>query len=132
MLRVAEVRPMPFVTAFTGFIIRPFFRRFLHVQIAQCDADRNPGGAHLARQLDEARDLQYRLLKLFDAMVYSAEFPEGFRAAMAEKGFDIEKSVLWFDDSGLELQENLTNGPEFGNCTYRMNSYKQHGPGAVS
>ena len=35
----------------------------------------------LAGRLDEARDLQYRLLTLFDAMLYSAEFPEGFRAA---------------------------------------------------
>jgi len=56
--------------------------------------------------------------------------PEGFRDALIEKGYDIEKSVFWFDDSGLELDENLTNGPEFGNCTYRMNPYKQHGPGA--
>ena len=41
----------------------------------------------LAGQLDEARDLQYRLLKLFDAMLYSAEFPEGFRAALQLRGF---------------------------------------------
>jgi 4-hydroxy-tetrahydrodipicolinate synthase len=41
----------------------------------------------MARQLDEARDLQYRLLQLFDAMLYSAEFPEGFRAALQLRGF---------------------------------------------
>ena len=40
----------------------------------------------LGRQLDEARDLQYRLLTLFDAMLYSAEFPEGFRAALRLRG----------------------------------------------
>ncbi len=40
----------------------------------------------LARQLDEARDLQYRLLTLFDAMILSAEFPEGFRAALRLRG----------------------------------------------
>ena len=40
----------------------------------------------MARQLDEARDLQYRLLRLFDAMLYSAEFPEGFRAALNLRG----------------------------------------------
>jgi dihydrodipicolinate synthase/N-acetylneuraminate lyase len=40
----------------------------------------------LAGRLDEARDLQYRLLKLFDAMLYSAEFPEGFRAALKLRG----------------------------------------------
>ena len=36
----------------------------------------------MAARLDEARDLQYRLLALFDAMMYSADFPEGFRAAL--------------------------------------------------
>ena len=40
----------------------------------------------MARRLDEARDLQYRLLTLFDAMLYSAEFPEGFRAALRLRG----------------------------------------------
>lgn len=40
----------------------------------------------LGRELDQARDLQYRLLKLFDAMIYSAEFPEGFRAALQLRG----------------------------------------------
>ncbi len=36
--------------------------------------------------LDRARDLQYRLLRLFDAMLYSAEFPEGFRVALNLRG----------------------------------------------
>jgi 4-hydroxy-tetrahydrodipicolinate synthase len=40
----------------------------------------------LAGRLDAARDLQYRLLTLFDAMLYSAEFPEGFRAALILRG----------------------------------------------
>ncbi|PQO26319.1 dihydrodipicolinate synthase family protein [Blastopirellula marina] len=40
-----------------------------------------------AGRLAEARDLQYRLLKLFDAMLYNSEFPEGFRAALALRGF---------------------------------------------
>ena len=39
-------------------------------------------------KLDEARDLQYRLLQLFDAMLYSAEFPEGFRAALSLRGIE--------------------------------------------
>lgn len=39
-------------------------------------------------QIDAARDLQYRLLPLFDAMLYSAEFPDGFRAAMKLRGFE--------------------------------------------
>ena len=41
----------------------------------------------LARKLDEARELQYKLLTLFDAMLYSADFPEGFRAALKLRGF---------------------------------------------
>jgi 4-hydroxy-tetrahydrodipicolinate synthase len=41
----------------------------------------------VAGRLDEARDLQYRLLTLFDAMIYSAEFPEGVRAALRLRGF---------------------------------------------
>jgi 4-hydroxy-tetrahydrodipicolinate synthase len=40
----------------------------------------------LAGRLDEARDLQYRILALFDAMIFSAEFPEGVRAALALRG----------------------------------------------
>jgi 4-hydroxy-tetrahydrodipicolinate synthase len=40
----------------------------------------------LARQLDAALDLQYRVLTLFDAMIYSAEFPDGFRAALQLRG----------------------------------------------
>src|SRR5262245_59277276 len=40
----------------------------------------------LAGRLDEARDLQYRLLTLFDAMIYHSEFPEGFRAALNLRG----------------------------------------------
>jgi len=40
----------------------------------------------MSGRLDEARDLQYRLLTLFDAMLYSAEFPDGFRAALKLRG----------------------------------------------
>ena len=35
---------------------------------------------------------QYRLLELFDAMLYSADFPEGFRAAVELRGFRMGKS----------------------------------------
>lgn len=42
----------------------------------------------LAGKLDEARDLQYRVVGLFDAMLFSADFPEGFRAALALRGFE--------------------------------------------
>lgn len=38
-------------------------------------------------QIDAARELQYRLVTLFDSMIYSADFPEGFRAAAELRGF---------------------------------------------
>jgi len=41
-----------------------------------------------ARQIDEAVKLQLRLIELFDAMLYSADFPEGFRAAVELRGFN--------------------------------------------
>ena len=41
----------------------------------------------LAHRLDEARQLQYDLVDLFDTMIYSAEFPDGFRAAVDLRGF---------------------------------------------
>ena len=42
----------------------------------------------MAERIAEARELQYKLLGLFDAMLYSADFPEGFRAALALRGFN--------------------------------------------
>ncbi len=38
-------------------------------------------------QIDQARRLQYDLVRLFDMMIYSAEFPDGFRAAVELRGF---------------------------------------------
>lgn len=40
-------------------------------------------------KIDEARKLQYKLLTLFDTMIYSADFPEGFRAALKLRGFNM-------------------------------------------
>lgn len=37
-------------------------------------------------RVGEAVQLQYRLLELFDTMLYSADFPEGFRAAVELRG----------------------------------------------
>jgi dihydrodipicolinate synthase/N-acetylneuraminate lyase len=45
-----------------------------------------------AGRLDEAMRMQYRLLELFDAMLYSADFPEGFRAAVELRGFHVGRS----------------------------------------
>jgi 2-dehydro-3-deoxy-D-pentonate aldolase len=40
-------------------------------------------------KIDEARAIQYDLVKLFDSMLYSAEFPNGFRAAVELRGFEM-------------------------------------------
>ena len=43
----------------------------------------------VAGRLEEARKVQYDLVTLFDTMIYSAEFPEGFRAAVNLRGFNM-------------------------------------------
>lgn len=42
----------------------------------------------MAYRIDEARSLQYDIVKLFDAMLFSVEFPDGFRTAVRLRGFD--------------------------------------------
>jgi 4-hydroxy-tetrahydrodipicolinate synthase len=46
----------------------------------------------VAGQLDQARPLQLRLIELFDAIVYAADFPEGLRAAVECRGFTMGPS----------------------------------------
>lgn len=41
----------------------------------------------VGEQISEARELQYRLRKLFDATLYTADFPEAFRVAVELRGF---------------------------------------------
>jgi 4-hydroxy-tetrahydrodipicolinate synthase len=43
-------------------------------------------------RLDEARPLQHTVRKLFDAMLYSADFPEGFRVGVALRGMRMGRS----------------------------------------
>jgi 4-hydroxy-tetrahydrodipicolinate synthase len=50
------------------------------------DAHRGIHGGD-ARALKDAMTLQLRLIELFDAMLYSADFPEGFRTAVDLRGF---------------------------------------------
>ena len=82
----------------------------------------------LSGRLAEARDLQYRLLKLFDAMLYSAEFPEGFRAALQLRGIRAgvgrqpksERQQLEYTELSRQLQcmlaaEGYTDEP-VGGC----------------
>lgn len=40
-----------------------------------------------AGKLDEARTMQMRMLELFDAMIFAADFPEGVREAVELRGF---------------------------------------------
>lgn len=81
----------------------------------------------VSHRIDEARDLQYRLLKLFDAMLYSAEFPEGFRAALRLRGIEpgegrspkAASQVLALDKLSDQLQcllaaEGFTGEPAAG------------------
>jgi len=42
--------------------------------------------------LKEAMKWNYRILELFDVMLYPFEFPDGFRAAAELRGFDFGKS----------------------------------------
>jgi 4-hydroxy-tetrahydrodipicolinate synthase len=60
-----------------------------------------------SRQLDEAMKLQYRLLELFDAMLYSADFPEGFRAAVELRGFNMGRSRQPLSPAQQINRENL-------------------------
>ncbi len=45
-----------------------------------------------AGQVEAAMRIQYRLLELFDTMLYSADFPEGFRAGAEIRGFRMGSS----------------------------------------
>jgi len=43
----------------------------------------------LAGRWDEAKRIQFKLLDLINAMLYGTNFPEGFRAGMALRGFNL-------------------------------------------
>ena len=45
-----------------------------------------------AGQVEQAMQLQYRLLELFDMLLGSTDFPEGFRLAVQLRGFDMGAS----------------------------------------
>lgn len=49
-------------------------------------------GMTRAGRIDSAVRLQYRLLELFDALLNSTDFPEGFRAAVELRGFAMGRS----------------------------------------
>lgn len=43
----------------------------------------------MSGRLDDARQVQFDLVTLFDTMIYSAEFPNGFRSAVDLRGFNM-------------------------------------------
>lgn len=96
MRMIAEVRPLrPDFSFLTGWDAA-----LMPMLLIGCDGGTNATSGvvpeitrrlydlTIAGKIDEARDLQYRLLPLFDSMLYSAEFPEGFRAALKLRGFE--------------------------------------------
>jgi 4-hydroxy-tetrahydrodipicolinate synthase len=55
-----------------------------------------------AGRLDEARSLQLKLIELFDALLYSTDFPEGVRLAVELRGFKMGPSR----QPATQLQQN--------------------------
>ncbi len=80
-----------------------------------------------AGNLDEALRLQFKVLKFFDAMLYSADFPEGFRAALGLRGFSpghgrqplgetqqVDLNVIRHHLQCLMAEEGLSDEPAAG------------------
>lgn len=61
----------------------------------------------VAGNLQEAVPLQLRLIELFDAMLLSADFPEGFRAAVDLRGFDFGRGRQPLSDTQRVDREAL-------------------------
>ena len=55
----------------------------------------------MARKIEEAQLVQYDLVKIFDTMIYQAEFPEGFRAAVDLRGFHMGRGRQPMSDQQL-------------------------------
>jgi 4-hydroxy-tetrahydrodipicolinate synthase len=53
--------------------------------------------------------LQHRLLELFDAMLYSTDFPDGFRAAIELRGFAMGRSRQPLSSTQQVHREKLQN-----------------------
>ncbi|MCA8997060.1 MAG: dihydrodipicolinate synthase family protein, partial [Planctomycetaceae bacterium] len=63
----------------------------------------------LSAQLDQARKIQYDLVTLFDTMIYQAEFPDGFRAAVDLRGFQMGRGRQPLSDEQLKDLSTLSN-----------------------
>ena len=62
----------------------------------------------LAGKIDDARKIQYDLVTLFDTMIYQAEFPDGFRAAVQLRGFQMGRGRQPLSDKQLSDLTTLT------------------------
>ncbi|WP_437188021.1 dihydrodipicolinate synthase family protein [Planctomicrobium sp. SH668] len=62
----------------------------------------------VSNRIDEARTVQYDLIKLFDTMIYQAEFPEGFRAAVNLRGFNMGRGRQPMSDEQISDLSNLS------------------------
>lgn len=83
----------------------------------------------VARRYDEAVNLQLRLIDLFDTALFSADFPEGFRAAVSLRGIKLGKGrmpmselqTVKFEDLRRKLQCILADfgvvDAPLGGCT---------------
>jgi 4-hydroxy-tetrahydrodipicolinate synthase len=100
MRMIAEVRPLrPDFFFFTGWDAA-----LVPMLLIGCDGGTNATSgvvpeltraiyeASCADQWDRAMQLQYRLLPLFDAMLATVEFPEGFRRGAKIRGWDLGQS----------------------------------------
>jgi len=62
----------------------------------------------IAHRIEEAQVVQYDLVKIFDTMIFQAEFPEGFRAAVNLRGFQMGRGRQPLSDSQLADLSTLT------------------------
>jgi dihydrodipicolinate synthase/N-acetylneuraminate lyase len=62
-----------------------------------------------AKKIDEARTLQLQLIELFDAMLYTTDFPEGFRAAATLRGINFGESRQPQTDEQRASRAKLAN-----------------------
>lgn len=62
----------------------------------------------VAHRIEEARAVQYDLVKIFDTMIYQAEFPEGFRAAVELRGFRMGSGRQPLSDTQLANLSELS------------------------
>ncbi|HUT93131.1 MAG TPA: dihydrodipicolinate synthase family protein [Thermoguttaceae bacterium] len=97
-----------------------------------------------AGRLDEARRLQYAVCRLFDAMLYTVDFPEGFRVGVELRGFRMgpsrqplsEKHVAALDElrgtlGGLLAEAGLAAQPVAAGTTAGITSFDPHELGRI-